>query len=280
VVPFLLLAMLDKNEKYFTKGYFESALRFLPWVVLIGIALGLANYSLGVWPTLGQSIFQQVSMSMIIGCGIFVIRDFVISRNIGREILEYLLLIFGFILLGMFGSEVESLIKAYVFNNGGYQFLASDTPHLFNVILSVILGCSVYYWTHKVSSGSKTTETNDGTQEVEVAPITSIPIRQGDTTSIHELSSVLYFEAYDNYAFMHTEDGERILTNNSLLELERKLTSDFVRIHRKYLANRNKIYQIQPHLKGRFTITFKDKGKTSIVSSAGFTDVVKAMTKI
>jgi len=269
---------LDNSEKHNIKHLFASANGYLPWIVIIGIALGFANYSLGVWPTLGQSIFQQVSMSLIVGYGIFLVNDFVAHWD-KKGIQQYLILITGFTLLGTLGSEVENLIKVYVFNNGDFRFLANDTPYLFNIILSTILGCSVYYWSYKnkVDFESKVDQPN---QKHEDSPITSIPIKQGDTTSIHDLSQVLYFEAYDNYAFMYTAGGERILTNNSLIELERKLESGFVRIHRKYLANRDQIFQIQPHLKGRYTITFKDKSNTSIISSAGFSDVIKAMTKI
>jgi len=258
---------------------FSTANRYLPWIVLIGIALGIANYSLGVWPTLGQSIFQQICMSLIIGYGIFLINDLV-ARMDQRGIQKYFILIVGFVMLGVLGSEVESLVNAFVFKAGGYRFFANKTPYLFNIILSTILGCSVYYWTIHQSNQSENKEEVENIPMPTNAPITTIPIKQGDTTSIHNLSSVLYFEAYDNYAFMHTDIGERILTNNSLLELERKLESGFVRIHRKYLANRAQIHQIQPHLKGRYTITFKDKSKSSIVSSASFADVIKSMTKI
>ena len=90
----------------------------------------------------------------------------------------------------------------------------------------------------------------------------------------------MYFESYDNYSFLFNISGERILTNNSLSELERKLGSEFLRVHRKYLINRNLIHQVQPQFKGRYTIYFKDKNKSSIISGASFAEVIRGIIKI
>ena len=51
----------------FSSYSFKIANQNLPWILLIGFALGFANYFLGLWPTLGQSLVQQVTISLVVG---------------------------------------------------------------------------------------------------------------------------------------------------------------------------------------------------------------------
>lgn len=46
---------------------FRQAKQYWLAIFGIGLALGIANYSLGVWPNLGQSIVLQIIISVVIG---------------------------------------------------------------------------------------------------------------------------------------------------------------------------------------------------------------------
>ena len=60
-----------------------------------------------------------------------------------------------------------------------------------------------------------------------------------------ELKDVLYVEAYDNYSFIVTAQ-QKYLVSSTLKDMESKLPSnDFVRIHRSYIVNFNKIEAIE-----------------------------------
>ena len=117
-------------------------------------------------------------------------------------------------------------------------------------------------------------------QQQEEVRLTKVPLKKGDTVILKSLEDVTYFEAYDNYSFLHDLDGNRSLCGYSLAYLETRLDARFLRVHRKYLLNTERVSGIAPHLKGRFVITFTDAKKSSLISSAGFSDEVKALFKI
>ncbi|MFK8163582.1 MAG: LytTR family DNA-binding domain-containing protein [Lewinella sp.] len=58
------------------------------------------------------------------------------------------------------------------------------------------------------------------------------------------------------------------------------LDGRFLRVHRKYPVNTDRIAGITPHLRGRYVLTFSDAKSSSIRSSAGYTDQVKALLQL
>lgn len=265
---------------------FNKTNEYLPWILLVGLALGVANYSLGAWSTLGQSLVQQVAISFVIGYGLLLVVYSSLDQNKegDSDYKEYGLLILFFALVGILGTEVEGVVRTYAFQQGEYQVLNFQGNHLFNMILSSILGFMTFNW---VKFKEKTHEErelpippNSETFNTSEEPLNTIPIRQGEAIVLHPLAKIIYFEAYDNYSFLFDLDGKKHLCNYSLLFLEKKLEGNFLRVHRKYLINKNQIAQIKPHLKGRFVIEFKDKSKSSITSSTTYSEVIKSLIKL
>ena len=69
----------------------------------------------------------------------------------------------------------------------------------------------------------------------------SIFIKIKDSLSKFMYEDILYFEAYDNYAFLHTAK-DRHLVSASLKQVEEKLDPKvFIRSHRSYVVNLKKI---------------------------------------
>ena len=187
-----------------------------------------------------------------------------------------------FTLVGLVGSEVDGIIKAYAFRQENYVLLQLNGVHLFNAILSVILGFVTLNW---VKSKRGKVLPKDNTEKVNIVEklpkkLTTIPIKKGESILLHPTAKILFFEAYDNYTFLFDLESKKHLCNYSLLYLEKRLAPDFLRVHRKYLVNKHQILQIQPHLKGRFVIAFKGKQKMTITSSTSYTDVIKSLIKL
>ena len=252
---------------------FKEANQYVIWILLVGLALGVANFSLGSWPTLGQSLVQQLLISFTIGYGLFVV-----VFNLPEQITayqKYALLFVSFVVIGVLGTEVENLTKYFLFQQGS-DYLPHFNTYLFNCILTMVIGIGTYFFVHK------TTEPVQELVQADIPDVSlkKIPIRQGESVQLYDLEEIIYFEAYDNYSFLFDLDGKKQLCNYSLRYLQEKLSADFLRVHRKYLINTNQIYKITPHLKGRFVIEFKDKAKSSITSSTSYTDLVKGLTKI
>ncbi len=261
---------------------FKGANKNLIWIVLVGLALGFANFALGTWPTIGQSLFQHLVTSLIIGYGLLLIsynesRLFPVETN---EIKKHVILLFLFMLIGIFASEVEVLIKRFVFQQGPYKFLGSGGLYFFNAILSAILGFMTYSWVHLRQNQKEEIAPIEPKGDLPETPISTIPIRQGETTTLHEIEKVIFFEAYDNYSFLFDLEGNKYLCNYSLAFLEKKLGQNFIRVHRKHLINKTQIHKIKPHLKGRYLLEFKDKKRTTVTSSASYSEAIKSIVKL
>lgn len=74
----------------------------------------------------------------------------------------------------------------------------------------------------------------------------TIFVRTGNNTSrkLH-LQEILYMEACDNYAFIHTEN-ERIMVSFTLKDLDQKIRAPFlVRVHRSFIVNTNRVEGIR-----------------------------------
>lgn len=259
---------------------FHESNRYLLWILLVGIALGVANYTLGIWPTLGQSLIQQIIMSFVIGYSLIFVsigsKDWLPSNFKEWQKYGILFLIFG--LIGALGTETEALVKQFLFQQGEYRFFGNH-GYAFNMVLSMILGFMTYSWINLKAAKTNPKESLEVISKEE-ENLASIPIKQGEAILLHPIEDIIYFEAYDNYSFLHDLNGNRYLCNYSLIFLEQRLAQNFLRVHRKYLLNKNQIHQVKPHLKGRFVIEFKDKNRTTINSSTTYSDAIKELIKL
>lgn len=272
---------------------FKETNQYFPLILLVGLALGTANYALGTWPSLGQSIVQQTSISIVIGYGLVLI-GFNAPKWFPAGVSSYKkygILILLFSILGIIGSETQMMVKSLLFQQGSYWPFQYNGDKLFNVILSSVLGFQTLSWAGLKLKQANKTETAPPPQpelsqelavqeETSPTPLDTIPIRKGEVITLFATNEVAFFEAYDNYAFLHALDGEKHLINYSLSFLEKRLADHFIRVHRKYLINKNQIAQITPHLKGRYVITFKDKGKKTITTSNSYTATIKSLIRL
>ena len=59
------------------------------------------------------------------------------------------------------------------------------------------------------------------------------------------LKDILFFEAYDNYAYVHTQDKKHIVSM-PLISIENKISPQhFIRVHRSYIINIEKIQGLE-----------------------------------
>jgi DNA-binding LytR/AlgR family response regulator len=65
------------------------------------------------------------------------------------------------------------------------------------------------------------------------------------------------------------------LTDFTLTGLEEKLSDPFLRVHRAYMVNRDKIKEVHRGFNGTFILTMKDKNSTRINTGRSYNDVVR-----
>lgn len=86
---------------------------------------------------------------------------------------------------------------------------------------------------------------------------------------------IYFFEARDDYSMLYTYD-QRYLIASTLKELESKLMKyNFLRVHRKYLVNLNKIGEVIPISRGTILLRMTDSIKSEILVSRRRTKYLK-----
>lgn len=75
----------------------------------------------------------------------------------------------------------------------------------------------------------------------QASPDKFIHIKSG--TKIHQLNEevIVYIESLKDHIKVHFNDGEKILIKYKIGQLELELSSNFIRVHKSYLVNKNKI---------------------------------------
>ncbi len=100
-------------------------------------------------------------------------------------------------------------------------------------------------------------------------------IKQGDKIILIRFEMISYFEAADKYVAVFTVDGKKYLSDQTLTALAQKLPSQFIRVQKSYIINKERIREIHKHFNGRFVLTLDDKAQTRITTGLTFYESIK-----
>ncbi len=104
---------------------------------------------------------------------------------------------------------------------------------------------------------------------------TALPVKTGDKINLLKFENISYLEAHDKYVFIYTVDGQKHLTDQSLMSLEEKLPGQFYRVQKSYIINKERIKEMHKHFNGRFLFTMDDKNTTRISSGRTYHEAIK-----
>ena len=267
---------------------FHKANRFLPYIAMVGVGIGTANYFINEGLNWIQWVIQSLATSFLIGYPlVLAAANKATFKSYFKQPWQlYLCLLVLCFLLGAITSEIEQVLQATVFHRGPYQAFSAGSMYLFNGIIATVLGFSffqndaIFQPIQEDREPEAEAATAPALESTTVAPITKIPVKQGDNIRLVPIQEIVYFEAFDNYAFLYTLTGEKKLCDYSLLFLEQRLDESFVRIHRKYIINTNHVQEIRPHLNGRYLILFTGETLDSITSSKSYATAIRRLIKI
>lgn len=105
---------------------------------------------------------------------------------------------------------------------------------------------------------------------------TALPIKTGDRINLIRFENISYMEASDKYVFIYTTDGQKHLTDQSLTTLEEKLPSQFYRIQKSYIINKEKMKEMHRHFNSRYLFVMDDKAGSRLTSGRTYHDAIKA----
>lgn len=110
--------------------------------------------------------------------------------------------------------------------------------------------------------------------------LTSLTVKSGKKMFFLKLKEILYFKAEDKYVNIYMINGEKHLSEQSLLAFEKLLPQDFKRIHRSIILNSQYVNEIHNYFNSRFSFILSDKNKTRLISSRSFQKAIRAWTDI
>jgi two-component system LytT family response regulator len=101
------------------------------------------------------------------------------------------------------------------------------------------------------------------------SPLERILVKDGSKVHVIPVDKIDYIEAQDDYVAIKS-DGKTHLKQERMAELEKELdTSKFVRVHRSYILNLERIARIELYAKDSRMAILKD-GKKLLISRAGY----------
>jgi two-component system, LytTR family, response regulator len=104
---------------------------------------------------------------------------------------------------------------------------------------------------------------------------TALTIKSGDRIILLRFETIAYLEADDKYVYVYTADGQKYLTDQSLASLSEKLPSQFYRIQKSYIINKDKIREMHRHFNGRYLFIMDDKAGTRLTSGRTYHEEIK-----
>ncbi|KJD34042.1 hypothetical protein PK35_04730 [Tamlana nanhaiensis] len=105
--------------------------------------------------------------------------------------------------------------------------------------------------------------------------IASIAVKKGDKIVFVKLEDISHFKATEKYVTLFTNSGCELI-EQSLTQLENKLPSHFLRVHRSYLINTHYVKDFQKYFNNRYIINLNNSKKTIITSGRSYKNNIKS----
>lgn len=114
-------------------------------------------------------------------------------------------------------------------------------------------------------------------QEYKKKEASSIPVKIGDRVIFLRLDEVSYLQADEKYVSIVTKHAKSYIFDSSLKKLEEKLPTDFIRVHKSYLINKNLLKEIRKHFDSRFVLIMDDYTQSKITSGRSYFQAIKLL---
>lgn len=202
-------------------------------VLTIGFGLSYSEFAKAFY-------FVSFLMPVAIGTGYFfnyvLVPRFLLQEKYVRFVLYSIYMIFVSLYLEMLVVTLSFVLLA----NYNYHELSPLMTNIF------ALGVIVYFFVilqsafllfkqlrnHKSELANLKAENEKNKKEV-------VTIRANRTNYSIELSKVMYVESLSDYVKIHLMDSEPIMTKETISSFEQQLPSNFIRIHRSFIINRD-----------------------------------------
>lgn len=143
-----------------------------------------------------------------------------------------------------------------------------------HLIYGLLLWAILSGWYYIFALAEEKTAEAEGKQEVAQAEtprgelIDRISVKKGSEIEIIPVGQLMYIQAYGDYVMIHTEDARHI-KEQTMKFYETSLPETFVRVHRSFIVNTDRIARVELAGKENYTIKLKN-GVAIRASAAGY----------
>ena len=106
---------------------------------------------------------------------------------------------------------------------------------------------------------------------------TTIPVKVGDRVIFIRLEEVSFFKADEKYVSIITKHSKSYILDSSLIKLEDKLPSYFIRVHKSFIINKHLLKEVRKHYNNRFVLVLDDYEQSRITSGRSYYQSIKAL---
>lgn len=100
--------------------------------------------------------------------------------------------------------------------------------------------------------------------------LTSLSVKIGDKIILIRLSEIVFFEADEKYVTIQTSERGKFITDLPLKTLGEKLPSNFIRVQRAFIINKNYVIELNKQFGGKYIIVMNDKERSRILSGTTY----------
>jgi two-component system, LytTR family, response regulator len=180
----------------------------------------------------------------------------------------------GFEMLELVEGDVSVIFTTAFDEYAINAFEASAIDYLLKPFTQERFDKSISKWKNSGSNSNK--ETIGDLINQQPSDNRRIVVKEGGNIQIIPTDDVLYLEAYDDYVKIHTE-GKYHLKKKTMNYYEKSLSkSTFIRIHRSYILNINKLTKIESYEKNSYRATMIN-GATTPISRTSYSELKQTL---
>lgn len=105
--------------------------------------------------------------------------------------------------------------------------------------------------------------------------LTTLPVSIGNKIVLIKTENIVLFKAEDKYVTVFDAQGNKHLITQSLNYLEGQLPQNFIRVHRTYIINKNKIAEIRKTFNSRYQFVLHGAEEENIQTGTSYTTAIK-----
>ena len=107
-----------------------------------------------------------------------------------------------------------------------------------------------------------------------------LAVKIGDRTLLLKHEEIVYFEAKDKYVSVFTEEAREYVVDHTIASLEDKLPDNFLRVHRAYIINTEKIKEMHRGFNSTHIFSLVMSNPVKISSGRSYNEIIKAFFQL